>query len=821
MTPLNKKTENSFSDFTSFFFRYSLAAGCLFLILRFLEIIFVSTHHKLPDNLFLNISKITLSEILYFFTLLIPLFLIYLFLGFINKTFAKWIHIASVSIFLFITFLLGQYFAITFIPLGADFWGYSITDIFNTILSSGGLSFTPIFGLLLITTLILYLPRLSDKFTFFNSYQTYLILICLISTPLWLNLRPKPANFNNETEYLFSVNKTHYFLAKSKDYFFEKNNASNNAEISGFPLYKKADYEDVLGDYFNLGKEKPNLVFIIVEGLGADFISDGYLGGFTPFIDSLSQKSLYWENFLSASGRTFGVLPSIFASLPFGENGFMEMAEKMPEHQSLITLLKSNGYISRFFYGGDAGFDKIAEYLERQKTDEIIDEGFFPDTYKKSESTSEGFSWGYADGDVFRFSFEMMNRTLQKPYLDIYLTLSTHEPFLPPNKDFYKSQFAKRVSQLSFDTEKKKEYLNYENEFSSLLYLDESLKLFFKEYAKRDDYSNTIFFITGDHRIIPIPHQSKIDRFHVPLIVFSSMLKTSKKFNSVSSHLDITPTILSILFKKFNLTLPDSVHWLGTKIDTAGKFQSTHSMAFMRSKGEISDYLDGSFFLSENQLFQLSNKFGLEPENNPEISEKISEKLVNFKSINKYVSENNKIFPSRIQLIKTPESIYEDSVFAQFKNQNLDSDQLFQIARTKAFSKDYTKARIICKKLLEVNSNFHDARTLMGRTFAWEKKYDLARENFEMVLKRAPKYSDAYFALAQVEYWDGKDSNSLEYIGKAVSLSPENVEFLMLEAKLLAGKDKKNEALKTVNKILKLKPDYNDAVSFKKKLENK
>ena len=55
--------------------------------------------------------------------------------------------------------------------------------------------------------------------------------------------------------------------------------------------------ENVLGPYFELKEKQPNLVFIIVEGLGRDFVGPGAeFGGFTPYLDSLTTKSLYWEN---------------------------------------------------------------------------------------------------------------------------------------------------------------------------------------------------------------------------------------------------------------------------------------------------------------------------------------------------------------------------------------------------------------------------------------------------------------------------------------------------------------------------------------------
>jgi len=39
-----------------------------------------------------------------------------------------------------------------------------------------------------------------------------------------------------------------------------------------YPLVKKPNIENVLGEYFTLKEQKPNIVFIMVEGLGRDFV---------------------------------------------------------------------------------------------------------------------------------------------------------------------------------------------------------------------------------------------------------------------------------------------------------------------------------------------------------------------------------------------------------------------------------------------------------------------------------------------------------------------------------------------------------------------
>ncbi len=127
----------------------------------------------------------------------------------------------------------------------------------------------------------------------------------------------------------------------------------------------------MFGEFFTVDSTRPpNLVFILVEGLGKAFSGpNAYLGSFTPFLDELAGKSLYWENFLASQGRTFAALPSILASLPFAEQGFNELGKRMPRHLSLMSILKHNGYRLKFYIGGDPDFDNERLFLQQQGVD--------------------------------------------------------------------------------------------------------------------------------------------------------------------------------------------------------------------------------------------------------------------------------------------------------------------------------------------------------------------------------------------------------------------------------------------------------------------
>ena len=109
----------------------------------------------------------------------------------------------------------------------------------------------------------------------------------------------------------------------------------------------------------------------------------------------------------------------------------------------------------------------------------------------------------------------------------------------------------------------KKWAAQYKNQLVSVLNADDALKQFFENYSKRPDFSKTIFFVTGDHSMPEILLQSKIDRFHVPMMIYSPLLKEPKRFQKTVSHFDIAPSILAYYRKNYNLRTPSTVAWVG------------------------------------------------------------------------------------------------------------------------------------------------------------------------------------------------------------------------------------------------------------------
>ncbi|NUN69356.1 MAG: sulfatase-like hydrolase/transferase, partial [Bacteroidetes bacterium] len=430
----------------------SIAFAVLTLILRIYEQVLVATKHSVPVSIADVILPVLIYDLLFFFSASAVLALLFVPLLMRAPGAGRTAYYAVLAVLGLIQFALIQYFSVTVIPLGGDLFGYTLEDIRFTVTSSAGIKVTSFLPYIILAAVIYGHIRLRDRII--PGPTTSLVFaglsFCsLVAAPFTV---PSPKEFTSEAAFNISVNKTQFFVVEALRHFTEAE--ISTADISDeYPLVREFPYDDVLGPFLQRGETPPNIVVIIAEGLGRDFVGRGArYGGFLPFLDSLTEQSLYWENFLSNSGRTFGVMPSLLGSLPFGDKGFNELDYKMPRHLSLIRLLKQNNYRINFMYGGNKNFDKKDVFLEREQVDLIMDESKFGDTYHKAAGDASGFTWGYPDGDVFRKAISLLSEQRPGPRMDIYLTMSTHEPFIPPNRAYYLKLFSERVTAMGLPT---------------------------------------------------------------------------------------------------------------------------------------------------------------------------------------------------------------------------------------------------------------------------------------------------------------------------------------------------------------------------------
>lgn len=497
-------------------------------------------------------------------------------------------------------------------------------------------------------------------------------ILAIVSLPF---SNPSPAWFTQRSAYYLTVNKFSYWVQDSYRFLTgknKKNTVNLQEEISfyqqnqpfyftssQYPLLHKNEDADVLGPFFNLKPVPPNIVLLVVEGLSRDFSgANAYAGSFTPFLDSLSSHSLVWDNFVSTAPGTFAAHPAITGSLPYGKRGF-SVINVLPDHLSLVKILRNNGYYSRFLVGFNPDFDNMGGYIRAQGTDFVLWK--YPSKYKEMGIGKEGWGMGYPDDALYSRSFEVMDSVPRYPYFNMYHTGTTHMPYLFDQKAEYEKKFDRKLKSMKVLPAIKRTLAETKEVLVTFMFSDDCIRKFLSDYAKRPEYSNTIFVITGDHHIGSFPATSEIDDYHVPMIIYSPLLKKAQKFLSVNTHNNIAPTLAALLTKNYPFkNKPREVHWLGDVMDTARAFRNIHSMPFMSWSREILDYIYQDYFLSGDQLYQLKPGLALEKIYNDTLQEHITRLRDNFKVINNYVCDSNRIYPKKQDLLPgKPELLQE------------------------------------------------------------------------------------------------------------------------------------------------------------------
>jgi hypothetical protein len=241
-----------------------------------------------------------------------------------------------------------------------------------------------------------------------------------------------------------------------------------------------------------------------------------------------------------------------------------------------------------------------------------------------------------------------MDSLKQQPFLNIYHTGTTHMPYLFAQQAAYGKKFDKKLEDIPNNNPIKKTLKETKQVLVTYMFSDDCLKDFFKKYSKRAEYNNTIFFIMGDHHIGSFPSTNGLDDYHVPLIVYSPMLKQPKKFYSINTHNSIGPTITNLVLANYPKLkqVPEEVHWMTDVMDTATKFRNIHAMPFMEWSREISDYIYKDYYLSGKQLYKIDSNLGITKIKNDTLKQHVTKLLYNFKLINDYVTTKNKIYPA-------------------------------------------------------------------------------------------------------------------------------------------------------------------------------
>ncbi len=277
---------------------------------------------------------------------------------------------------------------------------------------------------------------------------------------------------------------------------------------------------------------RPNIVFLLLESWSA-YYADSYGAGglgLTPSLDALSEKGIKFTRHYAPDKRSISAIQATLTGIPpIGGLPSLGFGLETMAKGNVGRLLTDAGYDTVFIQSSRRRsfyMDAIAKSLGFKEYYGMEDAGAVLDYPDKSASK---FGWDYETYMLLKE--KLKNKGVEKPFMAFLFTGTTHTPYAPLPEKF-----------MRFPHDK-----DGENGFkNTLIYADWSLGEFFRSIENEPWFHNTIFIITADHNVGKYEKTAFPEDYRVPLLIYSPIFKGGITVDNVTSHIDVTPTILGL-----------------------------------------------------------------------------------------------------------------------------------------------------------------------------------------------------------------------------------------------------------------------------------
>jgi hypothetical protein len=127
--------------------------------------------------------------------------------------------------------------------------------------------------------------------------------------------------------------------------------------------------------------------------------------------------------------------------------------------------------------------------------------------------------------------------------------------------------------------------------------------------------------------------------------VYSPLLKAPRRIRSVSSQFDIAPSLLAFLSNGYGLKSPQDVTWIGTGLDTEESFRNLHAIPLKQTKSEMSDFVSGTAYLAQGQLYTLGDGMQTDPNPDPDALARAQAQFLDFLKANGTAGRSTALAP--------------------------------------------------------------------------------------------------------------------------------------------------------------------------------
>ncbi|MFM7681204.1 MAG: LTA synthase family protein [Bacteroidota bacterium] len=577
----------------------------------------------------------------------------------VPESWMKWVEKFYFLLLFFVligTVLCDQYLLFSRERLDESFFLFNWEEIWMIADPVNRLTWTLALGMILIFILPFILFKLFKRFSYSISIFPLLVLGCIF---LGFISSSSKVNYTSENRFIYFLKRSihSYFYSEIPTNATLKDFKNLSCEFYGgyapldfrFPLAHRSKEPSILNQFLSKTSDQrpPNIKIIIVESMSSDLFGQRgeNTGVLMPFMDSISRKSLYFPNGFATSQRTHNVLPAVLASVPNTIDGNVFQQLPFPRHYSLFNLLRKK-YHTQFYCGVRLEYLNMAGLMSHYKTD-YLSKNWNRNLQLHKESV--GSAWGFPDEDLFKqaqFDDSCKFNKLRKPLLKVFLTISSHDPFIYPNKSKWEQVALQKATTIK---EKRLRYMinSQASSFGAFSYVDSTLMRFFEVEKQRPDFKNTVYIITGDHGT-ELYRRNSLSKYNVPILVYSPLLRKCATSQALVSHNDIAPTIFNYLKTAYKIEVPDTIPFVGKELKIEREFIPNRSFVFTTNKLKTADLIDNNFVYVNGRLNSLDDQLEIKPIKSENIVKKkwIKRQLNEYQAFSHYTILQNKIIDS-------------------------------------------------------------------------------------------------------------------------------------------------------------------------------
>jgi phosphoglycerol transferase MdoB-like AlkP superfamily enzyme len=266
-----------------------------------------------------------------------------------------------------------------------------------------------------------------------------------------------------------------------------------------------------------------NLVIILQESQGSEFV--GSLGGkdLTPVLDGLADEGIWFERLYATGTRSVRGIEAIISGFPpTNMRSVVKLAETQRGFFTIASLLQKQNFQTSFIYGGSAHFDNMRRFFLNNGFQTVIDQ-------KDYENPNFVATWGVSDEDLFLKAHEHFSSKGDQPFFSLVFTSSNHKPFEIPE--------GKVPVRTGPDAPRE----------MAVSYADYALGKFLQLARSSSYYDKTVFLVVSDHNSrVKGANLVPVERFHIPGVILGKSIEP-RRVPGISSQIDLMPTLLSLI----------------------------------------------------------------------------------------------------------------------------------------------------------------------------------------------------------------------------------------------------------------------------------